>query len=187
MTKAAYPVATAAALLLAAPLALAQSANNNASNMESNGQNNLGSADRTYLQQDARGSAFELQISQLASQKAQNSQVRQFSQTVVSQHSQANQQLQQVAQQNGMTLPTSLDRQDQRKMSRLRRMSGSRFDQAYLKDMVQANQQDMRQQKQELDTTQNQQIRQVVQQESQLDQQHVQAAEALRNTVTGKT
>ncbi len=55
---------------------------------------------------------------------------------MVSDHTQANDQLKQIAAQKGMTLPTSLSAKDAATKARLEKLSGKDFDRAYMRDMV---------------------------------------------------
>lgn len=166
------PLAAAAvvALLLPASLALAQTTSPAP----------VIQADRTYLQKDSRGAEYELELSQLALQKAQNPQVRQYAQMIVHQHEQANQQLQQVAQENGVMLPGKPNHQERQRLARLTNLSGPAFDKAYVQDVKRANQMDVKDEQKELGSTRNPTIRQFVQAEQQMDQQHTQAAQALQ-------
>lgn len=54
------------------------------------GASQLNAADRNFLSDTARGAAFELQASQLATEKAQNPQVKQYATMVVEDHAQMN-------------------------------------------------------------------------------------------------
>ncbi len=162
-------VVAAAVLVMSSPLALAQSGGN--------GQ--LSSADKHYLKQDAHGAAYELQISQLAAQKANDQQVRQYAEMAVKDHENYNQQEQQLAEQNGVALPTSPTKQEQSRINRLQTLNGSAFDDAYVRDMRQVNQRDVNEERKEANSTQNPQIKQFIQEFEQMDQKHLQGAQNL--------
>ncbi len=148
-----HPIAiAAAALLMSSPLALAQTATSSTQN-GSNAQ--LSSADRTYLEQDARGAAYELQISQLAAQKASSPQVRQYAEMVAKDHENYNQKLQQLAEQDGVTVNNTPDQKDQAKINQLEQLNGSAFDKTYVQQMKQVNQSDIKKEQKEADSTQN--------------------------------
>jgi putative membrane protein len=183
------PLMIGSALILSAPLALAQTSSmqpqNNASGMQTGGPG-LSKQDTTYLKRDARGAAYELDISRLAAQKAQKAQVRQYAEMIVNQHEQANQHLHEVAQANGVAVPTRPDHKDRRRMAKLQKLNGAAFDKTYLQYVKQANEQDLKQEAKEIDSTKNPQVRQFVQEEQQLDQQHAKAAQALQANGAGK-
>ena len=69
-------------------------------------QNSLSSSDKRFMIQAAQGGTAEVQIAQLALNKASSDQVKQYAQEMIDQHSQANNQLAALAAQKGVTLPT---------------------------------------------------------------------------------
>lgn len=96
----------------------------------------LSQADRDFINQAAMGGEAEVQLGQLAAQKAAQPQVRDFGQQMVSDHTQLNQQLMQVAQAKGVTPPTSLDPTHAEMLARLQRLRGAAFDRAYLQGQI---------------------------------------------------
>ncbi len=68
----------------------------------------LSSADREFVRKAAEGGLAEVELGQLATEKASSQDVKQFGQRMVSDHSQANTQLKEIAAQKGVTLPMSL-------------------------------------------------------------------------------
>ena len=62
---------------------------------------------------------------------------------MVTDHSQANQELQAIAKQQNLTLPTRPDAASAATEQRLQSSSGSAFDSAYARDMVEDHQQDV--------------------------------------------
>jgi predicted outer membrane protein len=62
---------------------------------------------QSFIQDAVLCSLKEIHMGQLATQKAQNSEVKQFAQRMVQDHSQANQQLMQIAQSKGYSLPST--------------------------------------------------------------------------------
>src|SRR5580765_5019376 len=62
-------------------------------------------ADETFLKKAAQGGMAEVELGQLAVQKASSDQVKQFGQRMVDDHSKANDQLKQLAQQEHVKLP----------------------------------------------------------------------------------
>ncbi len=103
----------------------------------------LDKADRTFVEKAASGGLAEVEMGQMAQQKAQNDQVRQFGQRMVDDHSRANQQLQQIAANNNITLPSGPDSKHRTKSQEMQKLSGARFDRAYMQDMVQDHRQDI--------------------------------------------
>jgi putative membrane protein len=126
MQKAAAIIA-ASMLILAAGHAMAQ----------------LSPADRTFATKAAAGGEAEVALGRLATEKGGSQQVRQFGQQMVTDHSQANQELQALAKQQNLTLPTKPDSASAATEQRLRASSGAAFDTAYTRDMLQDHQEDI--------------------------------------------
>jgi putative membrane protein len=103
----------------------------------------LSSADRTFATKAAEGGQAEVMLGGLATEKAGSQQVRQFGQQMVTDHSQANQELQAIAEQQNLTLPSKPDSASAATEQRLQASSGAAFDSAYARDMVQDHQQDV--------------------------------------------
>ncbi|BAY79523.1 outer membrane protein (plasmid) [Nostoc linckia NIES-25] len=107
------------------------------------GQNNLSSSDRQFINEAAQDGLAEVQLGQLASERAASNSVKQFGQRMVQDHTQVNNQLQQLATQNGVTLPKTLNNENQQLSQRLSKLSGAQFDREYINHMVQAHQKDV--------------------------------------------
>jgi putative membrane protein len=99
--------------------------------------------DQQFMIEAARGGIAEVELGRLASQRAAAEPVRQFGQRMVTDHGAANQELMQLAQQKGMTLPQEMDAAHRAAMDRLATLSGAAFDQAYMIEMVKDHQQDI--------------------------------------------
>jgi putative membrane protein len=105
-------------------------------NQASSNKSSLTATDKRFVDKAAEGGKAEVELGQLAVQKAASDDVKKFGQRMVDDHTRANQKLQEVAQQKGITLPDKLDAKDQATKARLGKLSGKQFDQAYMKDMV---------------------------------------------------
>ena len=103
----------------------------------------LARADRKFIEDAARGGMAEVQLGQLAAQKAQSSEVKQFGQKMVDDHGKANDQLKSIASSKNVTLPTDLDRAHKRDYDRLSKLSGAEFDREYMKHMVSDHKKDV--------------------------------------------
>ncbi|MGE0224742.1 MAG: DUF4142 domain-containing protein, partial [Acetobacteraceae bacterium] len=78
-----------------------------------NTQAQMSTAGKTFATHAAMSSMAEIQLSQMAQQKAQSADVKQFAQQMITDHNKAKQDLMTIAQQQNMTLPTTLDQQHQ--------------------------------------------------------------------------
>jgi putative membrane protein len=147
----------------------------------------LSPADRRFLERTARGSAYELAIAQLATQKATRDDIKQYAQKLITDHDALNATLQQTAQAKGVTLPTALNKRQQTELQRLQGLSGADFDRAYLTDASRVNAGNRQSLQHEVSTTQDPQIRQLAMQFQSADQQHEAMAQSLRGAGHAKT
>jgi putative membrane protein len=88
------------------------------------------------LAEIARGNMAEIEASNLALQHAQNEQVRQFAQQMVTDHTAAGNELQSVASSKNLTLPAAITDKQKSDMTKLGGLSGADFDREYMKMMV---------------------------------------------------
>jgi putative membrane protein len=92
--------------------------------------------DHAFVTEAAMGGMAEVELGQLASDKAQSDQVKQFAQRMVTDHGKANDELKSLAQRKNITLPTEVGAKHKATKDRLSKLSGSAFDRAYMQEMV---------------------------------------------------
>lgn len=100
-------------------------------------------ADKTFVKKAAEGGLAEVELGQLATQKASSEEVKKFGQRMVDDHSKANDQLKQVAAQQHIDLPTEPNAKDKATKARLEKLSGEQFDRAYMNNMVRDHRKDV--------------------------------------------
>jgi putative membrane protein len=93
-------------------------------------------ADHTFMTKAAGDGLAEVQLGQLATQKASSSDVKSFGQMMVDDHGKANQELMSLAGQKGVTLPSEPPAPHKATYDRLSKLSGAEFDRAYAAEMV---------------------------------------------------
>jgi putative membrane protein len=93
-------------------------------------------ADHQFVMEAAQGGMAEVELGQLASDKAQSSDVKQFAQRMVTDHGKANDELKTLAQSKNITLPTDAGAKHKATRDRLSKLSGAAFDRAYMQEMV---------------------------------------------------
>jgi putative membrane protein len=94
------------------------------------------STDKMFVRQAAIGGLAEVQEGQLAQQMASSADVKQFGQTMVQQHTENNNELMQVAQQEGITVSPTLDAKHRKEAAMLQKKSGTAFDKTYVNDQI---------------------------------------------------
>ena len=104
----------------------------------------MSASDTHFLKKAAQGGMAEVQLGQLALQKASSPDVKTFAQHMVDDHTKANDELKGVASKEGMSLPASGNAKDQALMSKIQNLSGAQFDKAYMKAMVKDHEEDVK-------------------------------------------
>ena len=89
-----------------------------------------------FIRKAAEGGMAQMQLGQLAQQKAESPEVKQFADRMVTDHSKANDQLKEVASKEGISVPEKLSAKDEATKARLEKLSGAEFDRAYMAAMV---------------------------------------------------
>jgi putative membrane protein len=96
----------------------------------------VAASDLTFAKEAAIGGMAEVELGTLAKEKASSPDVKQFADRMVTDHSKANDELKQWAQQKNATLPTDVDAKHKATKDRLSKLSGEEFDKAYMHEMV---------------------------------------------------
>ncbi|HZP25064.1 MAG TPA: DUF4142 domain-containing protein [Terriglobales bacterium] len=139
--------------------------------------------DHDFMTKAAQGGMAEVQLGQLAQQNAQSAEVKAFGERMVRDHSKANDELKQVATQEGVALPTSLDAKDQATIERLQKLHGAAFDKAYMRDMVTDHRKDIAEFKHESKTGNNQAVKDWASKTLPTLESHLREAEKVAPTV----
>ena len=99
----------------------------------------LDPTDSSFVKDAAEANLFEIQAAQIAQQKGNDPQVKTFAQTMVDDHTKANEELQSLAQQKGVTWPTSPSVGQKAKLGALNHWTKSGFDHHYADDQLAAH------------------------------------------------
>lgn len=102
------------------------------------------SMDTKFVKDAAEGGLAEVDLGNVAKSNGTNDAVKQFGDKMVTDHGKANDELKSLAQQKNWTLPTEPKAADKAKKDRLSKMNGAQFDKAYMRDMVQDHQKDVK-------------------------------------------
>ncbi len=137
-------------------------------------------AEKTFVSKALQGGEMEVQLGQLAQQKSQSNDVKQFGQKMVNDHGQmADKWFKPVAQQLGISEPKGLSKKDKKEIARLEGLSGEEFDREYITMMVKDHQQDLKEFKDEAQSAQNPNVKQIAQQGTHIIAQHLQLIEQI--------
>lgn len=116
----------------------------NANSAVSMNDNRTASMQDNFWTKAAQGGMAEVELGQLATTKAQNAEVKNFGQKMVTDHSKANTELKALAAKKAMTLPTDVNSSQKSMMEKLKGLSGAEFDKAYVDAMVEDHETDVK-------------------------------------------
>jgi putative membrane protein len=105
---------------------------------------NTAQQDHKFAMDAAQGGMMEVQLGQLALQKAASQAVKDFGQRMVQDHSTANQQLMQIAAEKSLSLPRALPPDMKQEHDKLAAVSGAEFDRMYMSHMVKDHEKDVK-------------------------------------------
>jgi putative membrane protein len=99
--------------------------------------------DSKFLQEAIRGNMAEVKMGQLALQRAQSKDVRDYGQMLVDDHSKANKNATAAAQKMNVTPPTEPSAKQKATYDAMAKLSGNQFDSMFISHMVQDHEEDV--------------------------------------------
>lgn len=99
--------------------------------------------DENFIRSAGEANIAEVKMGELAEEKAQAPEVKNLAKRLVEDHTKAQEELKQIAQKEGINLPTDWNRRDALTHERLSKLSGPQFDKEYTQEMVKDHQKDI--------------------------------------------
>lgn len=96
------------------------------------GSASLSKADQNIMRDMAHANLSEIEAGKIALNQSKNDQVRNFAQRMIDDHTQAQKDLEQLAQSKGVTLPTEPDKKHMAMAKKLGALEGDKFDKQYM-------------------------------------------------------
>ena len=140
----------------------------------------LSSADGQFLASTAQGATYELAAAKLALTKATRSDIKDYANTMITDHEDLNPKLHQLAKQNGVDLPTTMTDKKQQSYDQLKSLDGKAFDTAFVNAEASDNGKDVATEQKEIDATSDAPMKAFVAQMKQVDTKHAKLGEALQ-------
>ena len=133
------------ALICASPLAAVaqQPATQQRDSMKSS-EGKLPAGDQKFITKVAQDGKAEVELGRLASEKGSAPSVKQFGERMATDHAKAGEELAQLAQQKGVSLPAEMDSAHKNLHARLSKLSGAAFDREYAQAMVRDHDKDVK-------------------------------------------
>jgi putative membrane protein len=136
-------------------------------------------ADSGFIEKVARDGQAEVQLGQLAQQKAASSAVKSLAQRLITDHGQANQQLMSIAQRDGVSALMAADKEHSALLSKLQKLNGPEFDRAFMRAQIDDHTKEIQYFKKEEDAVKDPQLKSFIQQTLPVMQQHLQMAQQI--------
>jgi putative membrane protein len=135
--------------------------------------------DREFAKKSLENGYAVVKMSELAQQKSQRDDVKQFAQKAADDQKQTDDKLEQLAKQLGIGPPGELSRRDQKTVAKLQGLTGAKFDEEYLKAMQKDQQDDLKAYKEETGATQDPTLQGVLKQDGATISQHLETIKTL--------
>jgi putative membrane protein len=140
---------------------------------------NASSSDKKFVESALKGGNAEVKLGQLAAEKGNSEDVKQFGQKMVDDHTKLGEQMKQIAQQEGFKVPEGIPAKDKALESKLNSLSGDAFDRAYMKAMLKDHEKDLSDFKQEANSGNDTSIKDAASHGAQVISEHLQLAEQI--------
>lgn len=103
----------------------------------------LSEHDKEFVTKAAEGGMAEVELGKIAEKQGHSAAVKKFGKKMVVDHSKANSELQKLAKQKGIDLPSAPSEETKANCERMKKLSGSQFDTDYMKNMLDDHQKDV--------------------------------------------
>lgn len=146
----------------------------------------LTAGDKHFMREALEGDMAEIQLAQLAQQKASSDQVKQFAQRMIDDHTKLDAQMKPMAQQFGVEAPAELSAKHKAVQSKLQNLSGEQFDRAYARAMVSDHREDDQAFLREGTNAKEPTLKNAVSQAEPIIADHLRMAQELEKSLNGK-
>lgn len=130
-------------------------------------------SDQAFVRSALEGSVAEVELGQLAQQKSQSDDVKQYGQKMVQIHTQLDQQIKPVAKQLGVSEPKGPSKKQKKEIARLEALSGPQFDEEYIRKMVKDHEKAVKDFKEEIQLAQDPNVKRIAQSDEPVFEQHL--------------
>ena len=108
------------------------------------GPSSVSHGDAKFLQKAAADGMAEVELAQLAREKAMREEVKQFAERMAADHGKANEEVKSIASSLNVQLPAGPDKKHEKALEKLKGLTGGDFDRAYMKHMVKDHRADLK-------------------------------------------
>ncbi len=147
------------------------------------------STDRSFTNSAAEANLAEIDAAKMVEQKSTDPAVKDFANRMVTDHTQASQDLTSLAEMSGIKLPTEPSLTERNQKNELQKLSGAKLNDAYLRDELQGHKETIAAFENEIENGQNQEVKEYAARTLPTLQDHVRIAEDIAGKLglSGKT
>lgn len=136
-------------------------------------------ADQAFVRSVLESDATEVQLGQLAQEKSQSEDVKQFGQKMIENRKRLDDQLAPLAKELSVSEPKGPSKKDKQEMAKLQSLSGPQFDQEYIRVVEKAHEKDVKNFKSEAQSAQDPNVQRAAQLDEPVIAQHLQAIQQI--------
>jgi putative membrane protein len=141
--------------------------------------------DSAFISEVNASNAAEIRLARMADNRAQNEQVKDFAEKLVTDHTRMNTELATVSSRGGLQVTANISPRHQEQVTRLGRLNGEEFDRAFMAAMVQNHQQGVSTFQTRGNSAQSAEVRQFVTRNLSTLQEHLTLAQRVSREVGG--
>ncbi|MGE0128098.1 MAG: DUF4142 domain-containing protein [Blastocatellales bacterium] len=143
----------------------------------------ISSFDQEFMTDAARHGMMEVQLGNLAAQKASSTDVKKFGQRIATDQSKIGQMLQQLASSLNVTLPQELTPGQQQEVSKLQDLSGKQFDRDFMSLMLKDHAEDITTYERAINQVTNAELKQFASQALPILREHAELARSIAGKI----
>jgi putative membrane protein len=136
-------------------------------------------ADQAFVRAIMESDAAEVQLGQLAQEKSQSDDVKQFGEKMVENRKRLDDQFLPIAKELEVSQPKEPSKKDKQLIAKLGTLSGPQFDEEYIKAVVKGHEKDVKDFKSEAQSAQDPNVQQAAKLDEPVIEQHLQAIEQI--------
>ena len=137
----------------------------------------------TFLQKAAEGQQVEIALGQLASERGEDMQVKEFGTRMMEDHRKARAEIQHLASKEGVVLPTEMSGRHKDRREEFGRLSGKDFDKAYIGYMLRDHRKDVKEFERNVKAIKDPQVQQWAEGTLPLLKQHLRQAQKIASAI----
>jgi putative membrane protein len=136
-------------------------------------------ADQAFIRQMFQSDAVEVKLGQMAQEKSQSDDVKQFAQKMIENRKRLDDQLSPLAKRLDVNQPNGPDKNGKKEIAKLESLSGQQFDQEYIRTIEKNHEKDVKNFKQAAQAAQDPSVQRTAQADAPVIEQHLQAIQKL--------